>query len=216
MATHRRTRRALSLVALAMLLIGGRSGFSSTFAAMPSYSEDQVEAAFLYRFAGFVKWPPQALASPVFTVAILNDDAVAGDLERMLAQNELEGRRAQVRRISSIEQLGDAQILYIGESDARTLKRWLARMAGRPVLVVTRQPDGLDDGSTINFLVIDRHVRFEISLTAARRAGLNISAELLSVATHVEGRPIGSETPCEMAVPGPPPPVSCAPRLAAQ
>jgi YfiR/HmsC-like len=215
MAAYRRTCRALPIVALAVALIG-RVGSSSTLAATPSYSEDEIEAAFLYRFAGFVKWPAQTRASSAFTVAVLDDDAVADDLERMLAHNDLNGARAQVRRITDIEQLGDARILYIGESDESRLKRWLALIAGRPVLVVTSQPGGLDDGSTINFIVIDRHVRFEISLIAARRAGLNISAELLSVATHVEGRPIGSEAPCEMAAPGPRPGIACAPRLAAK
>ena len=185
-------------------------------AAAPSYSEDQVEAAFLYRFAGFVSWPKPALDSSAFTVAIIDDDAVASDLERMLPHNQLKGRQVRVRRITSIEQLGNAQILYIGQSNPRTLRRWMGMIAGRPVLVVTNQPGGLEAGSVINFLVIDRHVRFEISLSAARRSGLDISADLLSVATHVQGRPIGSETPCEFAPPQFRARPSCSPRLASR
>lgn len=214
MAAFHRSSCAWAVIALAVALFAGVAGSSSAVAAAQSYPEDDVEAAFLYRFAGFVKWPPSALARPVFTVAVLDDDAVAGDLQRMLLQKKLKGRPAQVRRITSIDDLGQAQILYIGESDESTLRRRLARVAGLPVLVVTSQPRALDAGSTINFLVIDHHVRFEISLPAARRSGLTISADLLSVATHVEGHPIGSEAPCAGGTPGSS--ISCSPRLASQ
>jgi YfiR/HmsC-like len=214
MAMYRRSLPTRTVVALAVVLLAGLAGFSRTFAATPGYPEDEVEAAFLYRFVGFVKWPPSALAPPVFTVAVLDDDAVADDLEHMLPQAQLKGRPAQVRRIASIQDLAQAQILYIGDTDESTLKRWLRQIAGRPVLVVTRQPGALDDGSTINFLVVDRHVRFEISLAAAQRSGLTISADLLSVATHVEGHPIGSDERCESLTPRLS--ISCEPRLASK
>lgn len=214
MAGYRSVLRVWPALALALVLLGG-IGSSRAFAENPSYSQDEIEAAFLYRFVGFVHWPAGARKASAFTVAVLDDAAVASDLERLLPSNELQGQHLRVRSISRIEQLGDAQILYIGESDEEVLRRWLAQVASRPVLVVTNQPGGLDAGSTINFLVVDRHVRFEISLAAARRAGLNISADLLSVAMHVEGRPVGAEAPCDIAPPAFEP-RSCAPVLAAR
>ena len=81
---------------------------------------------------------------------------------------------------------------------------------------MTRQPGGLDDGSMINFLLVHRHVRFEISLATARRAGLTISADLLSVATHIKGRPVGSDTPCEILPPRLQMRPSCSTRLASR
>jgi YfiR/HmsC-like len=214
MAGYRSIFRVLPVAALALVLLGAL-GSSRAFAEAPGYSQDQIEAAFLYRFVSFVHWPEGALNPAVFTVAVLDDEAVAGDLERLLPGHELQGRRVRVRRITRIDELGDAQVLYIGESGESLLRRWLARVAGRPVLVVTNQPGGLEAGSTINFLVVDRHVRFEISLTAAQRSRLNISADLLSVAMHVEGRPVGSEAPCDIAPPAFEP-RSCSPVLASR
>jgi YfiR/HmsC-like len=208
-------RSRFRLWAAALALLGACVGTSHAFAAAPSYPQAAIEAAFLYRFAGFVHWPAGALKPAAFTVAVLNDDTVASDLERMMPRDERQGRRVRVRRITNIGQLDDARILFIGESDAAMLRRWLARVAGRPVLVVTNQPGGLEAGSTINFLLVNRHVRFEISLNAARRSGLAISADLLSVAMHVQGHPVGSESPCGFAAPTFEPPV-CPPRLAAR
>jgi hypothetical protein len=189
---------------------------SCAFAAAESYPADEIEAAFLYRFAGFVSWPPQALNPATFTIAVLDDTAVAADLDRMLSHGELKSRRVQIRNITSIGAVGDAQILYIRAGEASMLKSRLAALARHHVLVVTSEPGGLADGSTINFLLLERHVRFEISLVAARRAGLSISADLLSVATHIEGHPVGSEAPCGiLPVPLRPAPL-CLPHLAAR
>lgn len=148
---------------------------------------DEVEAAFLYRFAGYVEWPPEALAAPDFTIAVLGDDAIVRELQRILPQHQLKNRNAQVRRIARIQDLGDAQMLFIGPQYNDELKSVIARAASRPVLVVTASDHGLEGGSCVNFLVIDRRVRFEVSTTAAEHEGLKVSAELLSVAVRVQG-----------------------------
>jgi hypothetical protein len=215
MAAYRTHLRRSRIAGLALALAAVLAAVSSASAAAPGYPEDEIEAAFIYRFADFVAWPRHALGHSAFTIAVLDDELVASDLERMLPAGDLKGRRVRIRRITSMDQLGDAQILFIGESDASMLKRRLARLAGRHVLVVTSQPGGLRDGSTINFLLLHRHVRFEISLAAARRAGLNISADLLSVATRIEGSPTGLEAPCDTSPPLLAPGIACSSRLAA-
>ena len=93
-----------------------------------------------------------------------------------------------MRRIRDLEELRDAQILFVGPEYNDELKTLIARVANRPVLVVTASDHGLDEGSCVNFLVVDRRVRFEISLTAADRLGLRVSSELLAVAVRVQGR----------------------------
>ena len=46
--------------------------------------------------------------------------------------------------------------------------------------------DGLEGGGVINFVEVNRNLRFEISLDAADRAGLRIDSALLAVAAHVD------------------------------
>lgn len=156
------------------------------------HDEDEVEAAFLYRFAGYVDWPPEALSGPVFTIAVLGSDRIAQELQRILPDHSLKNRPAQVRRIRGLEELRDAQILFVGPEYDDELKALVARVANRPVLVVTASDHGLNAGSCVNFLVVDRRVRFEVSLTAADRVGLKVSSELLSVAVRVQGRSMHS------------------------
>jgi hypothetical protein len=181
--------RRWSKAALIAGLCAGLLAYSPLFPAdLPD--ENEVEAAFLYRFAGFVEWPPEALSGQNFTIAVLGADSVAQDLQRILPNHALKDRPAQVRRIRGLEELRDAQILFVGPRFNDELKTLIAHVANRPVLVVTASDRGLDEGSCVNFLLVDRRVRFEVSLTTADRVGLRVSSELLSVAVRVQGRSV--------------------------
>lgn len=149
------------------------------------YSEDAVKAIFLYRFAGYVTWPPAARATPHFTIAVAGDDQVADALTAFLPAHPVGDQPAQVRRITGPSEVGDAQIVLIGNDYDGDLRTFVQSLADRPVLVVTDRRGALSSGSIVNFVIIDKHVRFEISLSAAARAGLKMSAQLLAVANHV-------------------------------
>ena len=75
---------------------------------------------------------------------------------------------------------------------SRRTRALRARAIEKPILVVTESENGIDGGAVINFIEVDRNLRFEISLNAADRSGLRINSALLSVAARVERRPKGA------------------------
>lgn len=183
--------RSMLLLAVCVLFAA-----ASPLRADAPFAEDAVKAAFLYRFTGYVDWPPEALTSPQFTIAVFGAEGVARELERTIAGHELKNRMATVHRIQSLREVGDAQILYVGAGHARELRSVISLIGSHPVLFVTDEDRGLDTGSAVNFLVVDRRVRFEVSLAGAERAGLKISSELLSVAARVQGGHLRSDILC--------------------
>lgn len=178
----------------ALLLFGAHA---TTANADPGYSEDAVKAAYLYRFAGYVMWPQSQVAGSPFVIDVIDDSGVAGELERLLPDHPINGHPAEVRVISRGARLGDAQMLYVGDSFTGNVRALTASLGHRAILVVTDENDGLNDGGTINFIEYDGgHVRFEVSLTSAARAGLRISSQLLSVAVRVKGEHLHSGANC--------------------
>jgi hypothetical protein len=155
-------------------------------AADETHSQDAVKAAYLYRFAGYVEWPEDSAANRPFTVAVYDAHGVAQELRRLLPEHPIHGEIAQVREVTNVQELGGAQILYVGTARPEFLRAFAAS-GNRPILVVTADERGLELGSVLNFVSVDKRVRFEVSLTAAERVGLKISSELLSVAIRVRG-----------------------------
>jgi len=152
------------------------------------FSADAVKAAFLYRFASFVEWPEDAPGGP-FVIAVAGADEVARQLDDLLPRVNVNGRVAQVRRVSKPADLDGVHILYVGPESMSHTRALRAAALERPILIVTDDDHGLDSGGVINFVEVERNVRFEISLLAADRARLKINSALLSVAARVERRP---------------------------
>jgi len=154
--------------------------------AATSYPEAAVKAVFLYRFAGYVTWPPSTTDASQFTIAVLGADDVAEQLRQLLPEHPIHGKRARVVTIQGLGELGDAQMLYLGPIVPGQLRVLLEELKDRPILIVTDQPGALDEGSMVNFLIEQQHVRFEISTIAAKRSGLQIDSGLLAVAERVK------------------------------
>lgn len=169
------------LTSLAPLLAGPAAR------AQSAYAPEAVKAAFLYRFAAYVQWPPEAMAAPAFTIATLCGDSIAAQLEPVVAGHSIAGLPARVQRLRRLSDVDGAQMLYVGPGCSSELSVALAALSARPILIVTDAEDGLQDGATINFISEDQHIRFEVSLLSAQRSGLKISSELLSVAARVLG-----------------------------
>lgn len=158
------------------------------------YSEEVVKAAYLFRLASYVDWPGGADKGE-FVIAVLDSPAIARQLASLARAHLIKDHPVQVREAASLRNLGDPDILYVGAGRADSLRSW--RPAGsKSTLIVTDEEDGLRDGGILNFLTIDRRVRFEVSLTAAGQAHLKISSELLALAVRVFGVPQQSRGLC--------------------
>jgi hypothetical protein len=159
------------------------------WAAAPAASaESATKAAFLYRFAGLVEWPPGsfARAEDPLVIAIAGDDTVASELELTAAGRTVNGRPVFVRRLPAADAPAGLHVLFVSAS-AQWRMREFAAVAG-PLLLVTEHEDGHRLGAVLNFVVDGERVRFTASLPAADARGLRLSAGLLAVAQSVEGR----------------------------
>ena len=122
-------------------------------------------------------------------IAVSGAEEVARHLDELLPGITVQGRPAEVRRITRSTDLDRVHILYIGAEALVRTRDLRAAAADRPILLVTDGENGLSAGGVINFGEADRKVRFEVSLPAADRARLRIDSALLAVAERVESQP---------------------------
>jgi hypothetical protein len=172
--------RALLIAAIGVL------GAQTALAQEPTSPENEVKAEFLYHFGTYVEWPESARRSESITIAVLGAPTVVAQLRAFLPGRTIQERPVVVRTVSSITEIGDAQMLFIGADNNGRLRQLIDRVGQRPVLIVTDADDGLEQGAMVNFKVVDERLRFEISVAAAEKAGLMLSSRLLDTALRVE------------------------------
>ncbi|HEY6124807.1 MAG TPA: YfiR family protein [Steroidobacteraceae bacterium] len=168
------------------------ASFSASLVSAAQFSVDAVKAAYLFRFAQYVEWPDTAPRDAPFVVAVIGAEDVAVHLERLLPGMNVNGRPTVVRRVTRAQELDGVHILFIGADAFGRTRALRARAVEMPILIVTEDQNGIDGGGVINFIEVNRNLRFEISLNAADRSGLRINSALLSVAARVERRPQGA------------------------
>lgn len=178
------------LRALALWVAAGLCIFCSASPAGAdgaSALEQQVKAAFLFKFSGYVEWPQHTFPQPdsPLVIGVAGDDSLAEELIRVVGNRTMNGRAVAVRLIRNGESLADLHVLFVSRSQLARLGELSSHP--RPVLTVTDVAMGLDQGSVINFVTAGSRIRFEVSLDAAKRNALKIGAPLLSVAMRVQG-----------------------------
>ena len=148
--------------------------------------EYEVKAAFLYKFCFYVEWPETAFEtvdSPLI-LGVTGPDRLADDLIRIVHTRTVQGRLIEVRRINSDNALPGLHLLFLNRS---TLPSSLPSLTdNRPMLVITEDPLPGSE-SSINFVLDDNRVRFDVQLDSATRRGLRLSAQLLQAARNVHG-----------------------------
>jgi hypothetical protein len=179
--------KSLQVVALALVLAGA-SGAPPELRGEAA-GEYAVKAAFLFHFAQFVEWPPEAFkdASSPLKYCTVGDDPFRGALEESVHGKSVGSHTLQVQHLTRREPIAGCHILFIGVGEKKHLPEDLSGAAGHAVLTVGETEHFAQEGGMIGFLVENDKVRFEINMKTAATAKLKISSRLLLLAKTVIG-----------------------------
>jgi hypothetical protein len=194
-----RTFRWPCLLVLAAMLCGFPVA-RNLRAQAPKPTEYEVEAAYLSNFGRFVEWPARAGAASgqsgagpsnagPFYVCVLGQDPFGSLLDAALKGETIGAAPIVAKRIAGPEEAAGCRILFVSSSKDSQLNAILAALGTSNILTVGEMPGFTRRGGMIQFVVSANRVRFEINLTAAQRAGLTLSSELLKVAVAIRRTP---------------------------
>jgi hypothetical protein len=150
--------------------------------------EYKLKAAMLYNLTQFVEWPNSAYPNrraPI-SLCVLGQDPFANSLTSTIPDEKVKGGAILVRHLQSETEFPGCQILYISSSERKTTAHIFSTLSGSCVLTVGEMAQFAAHGGMIQFSLEDQHVRFDINLDAASRAGLKISSKLLALAQIVK------------------------------
>ena len=158
-----------------------------TYAQQPSL-DYQVKAAIVYKFLGYTNWPPHRFSnehSP-YRICVIGSNEITNELKNIVAHRKVEGRMIEIYSATTIEQIGDAHLVFVAKTMEPLLPSLVPVAKKLSYLVVSDNESGLIEGSAINLRVIDNRIGFDISLPVTREYGLAVSSRLLSVAATVK------------------------------
>jgi YfiR/HmsC-like len=191
-------------LAILIMAISVSLGWSAETAAQvsdaPDSSEYLIKAGFIYNFAKFVEWPSAAFAdadSPI-VIGVIGVDPFGPLIDRIVEDKKIGSRGFVVKRFrwgKDLKDLKDCKILFVSPSERGHIDEILQLVRGFPVLTVGETPGFAERGGIIRFTLEDNRVRFEVNVQAARRADLNISSRLLTLAKIISPSAASARNP---------------------
>jgi YfiR/HmsC-like len=169
---------------MSALLLSGGLDLSAQTAPVSEY---QVKAVFLFNFAQFVDWPPQAFpeAQTPLVIGVLGEDPFGAYLDETVRNEKVNNRPLAVQRYRHVEEIKTCHVLFISRSEVDQLEQILVRLQGRNILTVGDADGFAVRGGMIRFVLAENKIRLRINLEAAKGANLTISSKLLRPAEIV-------------------------------
>lgn len=146
--------------------------------------EDSIKAGFVLNFAKYTEWPAAALGAGELRVCALGAQPLSGKLSQLQGR-QVQGREIRVRTSTRSDEWRDCHVLFVGTGEESRMDLLLRTVGQTAVLTIGDSNDFVETGGMIGLKQRAGRIRFDINLAAARRAGLNLSSQVLKLADEV-------------------------------
>jgi len=159
----------------------------SGFSPKPQTVTDEynLKAAFIYNFTRYIDWGGYA-ANKEFVIGIIGESAIHEPLEDIANTKTVDGKKIVIRKFNSPDEIGFCHILFISRNSTWSLKEIMEKATDKGTLLVSEKTGFAEQGTAINFIIMDNKLKFEANTKSINSAGLKASSQLLKLAILVD------------------------------
>jgi hypothetical protein len=148
-------------------------------------SEYNLKAAFIYNFTRYIDWKNDADENE-FIIGIIGNSPINDPLGEIVKTETVDNKKIIIKRFNKPADISFCHILFISQNAAAGLEDILAKTTGKGMLVISEQDGYAELGTAINFVIINRKLKFEANVKAINSAGLTASSQLLKLAIIIK------------------------------
>ena len=130
-------------------------------------------------FLRYSEWPVVASGDQSLTVGVLGRPALVLTFRKVLEGKMVETRPVKVLQLPAESAPNCCQIVFLATEKPGDLKPALALARSMHALTIGAADQFLELGGTIQLLIVDGRMSFEVNREALERSGITISSKLL-------------------------------------
>jgi hypothetical protein len=165
--------------------------------------EHDIKAAFLYNFVRFSDWPQEKFDdSNTIVIGLLGEQGLQ-DVFQPVKDKPIQGRKLIIKEFGGfgalrksggsspgqpsedIKALRKCHLLFVCKAEDEHLKEITEAVKDCNVLTIGETENFLDAGGIIRFIKEGEKVAFGVNLIAAKKAGIQVSSQVLRLAKRV-------------------------------
>ena len=150
-------------------------------------SEYQLKAAFIFNFLQFVEWPAETLQSPnaPITLDIVGEDPFGPEIDNAFRNKTVNGHPVVINRMTTWDPQRFSHVVFVCRSERDQAPQIVEQIGNHSTFSIGDFEGFANRGGIVNFLQEEDKLRFEINVTAVKRARLQVSSKLLRLARIV-------------------------------
>jgi hypothetical protein len=141
--------------------------------------EAQMAAAYVFNFVKFVEWSRSASGEKL-EICFVGAADIRDALANSTFDKKVGSRRIMVRQAHADQSLTGCQVIYIGGEADNIPTHQMA-------LTIGESADFTREGGVIRLYTESNRLRFIVNVDNAKREGIQVSSNLLELASQVEG-----------------------------
>lgn len=171
------------IVALVLVV----TGFLSISAHCQPQSEYKVKAGYVFNIPAFAEWPKNAGFCEAFTICVVGESPIF-DILSSSQKKVVKNLPVVVERVEEVTEKTCCQVLFIAASERYRLQKLLPAAHEKGIMTVSDIEDFENLGGMVSLVTRGDRVIYNLNLTAARKADISFSSQLLKLANGVVNR----------------------------
>lgn len=167
-------RRRIILICMFVLTVGKSYAQSEA-------EESSLKAAFLYNFTHFIEWDDNVFPDE-FVIGVVGNSLIDEPLEEIAKTRKVNSKKIVIRYYKTSAEVEKCNILFISKNCKASLSEFLTKPELKKTLIIGEKEEFAQNGAGINFVIVDKKLKFEVNKKSLDEAGLKVSAQLLKLA----------------------------------
>ena len=137
----------------------------------------KAQTLFIYNFSRLIEWPANYRSGP-FVIGVLGASEVTVELESYTKGKKVGTQEINVIRYKTPQEITTCHILFVPFAKTKQVPEILGVLNGKSTLIITEKAGALEEGSAINFVILQDKMKFELKPENAIKFGIKFSSKL--------------------------------------
>ncbi len=134
----------------------------------------------------YTEWP-EAQSKGDFVIGVLGSSPIQKELETLAATKKIKGRTIIIKKIATVEEGKDFQMVYVTSGKSSMLKALKESTKDKPVFIVGEREGTAKKGAGVSFVTLDDdQLKFDISNKDLASHKLKVSDQLIKLGILVD------------------------------
>ncbi|MCU0430459.1 MAG: YfiR family protein [Cytophagaceae bacterium] len=145
----------------------------------------KLHSIFIYKFTQYIEWPDKTSGGD-FVIGVLGNSPIQPELNALAAAKKVGTRPIVIKKIQAGDDVSACHILFVASDQNSSLSGISSKTSGKPLLIISEMVNGAKQGASINLIMVDEKMKFEMNKKILERQGLKVSTDLVKLAIQVE------------------------------